>query len=464
MKLNCFKPLLLSISITVLVACGGGGGSSDQRQQNTPVQDQQQESITSIQDTGNTQDISNMTDVMSGWTESTLPPSNMLDDDIGVMENCSQNELLKNDFCTSKEQEVATNTLIKHMIVNNKYDLFRRPDQGTASAIDTLTPSICKANNNVVEAVAVGQCILSFNTQSTQRTLRTQATQITLPVYTARNVPASDVSNCQAGTLAQSHKDTALKTLNEIRALHGLSPVSYDSSFDDEMMQAALINAANQTLSHKPSSTSKCYSDVGYNGTNTSNIELNYYDKLTELNGVDPIRNALTEQYSTNLGHRRWLLSPFLKRISFGAIADISNHWSHQYIVGYSTKVIFPEDSFKPTQHKKGVIAYPYQNYPVKYFVRGVPLSLSILEDQSNSGSNVSVRFNNATVTVTERASGVVQKITNVSFDNLGMGLPNSLQFNFNDLIYGKTYDVQISNVRFNGEVKNYKYWFKIVE
>lgn len=440
-----------------LVACGGGGGD---HQQDTITHDQQQSSPATESKNDKNPSVLDM----SGLMDSKLLPSNMAGVGSDDASTCQPNEVLDNGQCVGQLQQGVSDQFIKHMIINNKYDLLRQPDQGAESVITSMTPSICKVENGVVESLAVGNCTLSFNTQTVQRAVNAQVNQITLPVYTPQNVPASDVSNCQAGTLAQSHKNTALNTVNEIRALHGLSPVSYDASFDDEMMQAALINAANQKLSHKPSTTSACYSDVGYNGTNTSNIELNYYDKLTDLNGFDPIVNALTEQYSTDLGHRRWLLSPFLKRISFGAIADASDHWTHQYIVGYATKVIFPEDSVKPTQHQKGVIAYPYENYPAKYFVRGVPLSVSILEDQSNSGSNVSVRFNNATVTVTERSTGVVQKITNVSFDNLGMGLPNSLQFNFNDVMYGKTYDVKINNVRFNGEVKSYKYWFKIVD
>lgn len=62
---------------------------------------------------------------------------------------------------------------------------------------------------------------------------------------------------------------------------------------------------------------------------------------------------------------------------------------------------------------------------------------------------------------VAERGGGE-QKIRNISYDNVGMGIPNNIQFYFDDLKNNVIYDVKLSNVLVNGQPKEYSYWFKV--
>jgi hypothetical protein len=55
--------------------------------------------------------------------------------------------------------------------------------------------------------------------------------------------------------------------------LHGLPSITYDYAHEDEMMQTALILAANNILTHYPANTN-CYSDIGAVGAKTSSLEM----------------------------------------------------------------------------------------------------------------------------------------------------------------------------------------------
>ncbi|NAR67690.1 CAP domain-containing protein, partial [Acinetobacter haemolyticus] len=113
-----------------------------------------------------------------------------------------------------------------------------------------------------------------------------------------------------------------------------------------------------------------------------------------------------------------------------------------------------------PTTAPLGVIAYPYHNYPAKYYMAGSILSISVLTDQKNFFANRNVDYAKATVVVTERSSGAKQKISNIRFEN--NGIPNHIQFNFDDLKPNVIYDVKLSNVLVNGQPKEYSYWFNV--
>lgn len=258
-----------------------------------------------------------------------------------------------------------------------------------------------------------------------------------------------NIEQCQAGQLSEFAKQEALNTLNDIRKLHNLPPVSYDYSSDKEVMQASLIMTAKQGLTHTPSQTDKCFTQEGNTGAQRSNLGLGYGSPS------DNIIGWTTDRYSSSIGHRRWQLNPFLTKIAYGVVQSPNGGSA-----GAALKVIHNED--KATSASLGVIAYPYQNYPSKYFDKEVPLSFSILANQSSIGKNRDIDFSTATITVKERQSGQTQALTNIKFDNQSYGLPNSYEFKMPSLKYGTIYDVSIINVKVNNTLRDYDYWFKI--
>ena len=87
-------------------------------------------------------------------------------------------------------------------------------------------------------------------------------------LYTAQ----PSIAGCQPGQLSSSTTSTVLSELNAIRALHKLPPVNYSATDEAAAQAAALLQAANDALSHTPPTTWKCYTSLGSTGSGTSNL------------------------------------------------------------------------------------------------------------------------------------------------------------------------------------------------
>lgn len=427
---SAFKLTALLSSILFMSACGGGGGSNDTATAETNAVQPTEPSTPSIPP-----------------STATLPSN-----------ECTVNSL----SCDTRTKQTIPEIYIRSMIVENHYDLQLKSSENLSVSIQSLSPTICSVSGIEVQALNSGSCTLAFSQAGNTTIAAATSVNKTIPVYTVAQAPKTNIGNCQAGVLTDEHKNQALNTLNHIRSLHGLKPVVYDYTHDDEMMQAALITAASKplNLTHYPKKTTPCYSEVGDLGSQTSNLGMRWGNPSMTIDSNNIVVGAMTELYSVSIGHRRWLLNPFLNKVAVGAVLNPNS----PYVEGTAMKVLYPEDYQKTTSNTTGLIAYPYHDYPAKYFAKGVPLSMSIFYDQKGLWNNGNVDYTQATVQVTERTSGTAQTISKLAFDNDGSGLPNSIQFNFDTLSYNTTYDVKISNVKVKGVTQNYTYWFKVTQ
>ncbi|OTG89660.1 CAP domain-containing protein [Acinetobacter sp. ANC 3813] len=442
-----FKLSCLFSSILLITACGGGSGSDSAA---NPPADAANNPATPAEPS---------TPVVPADPEEAAPPPAA---EKPPADACAANPA----SCETRAKQTIPALYTRYMVIGNLYDLEFKSSANLAVSIKSLSPTICSVSGIEIQALNNGSCTLEFS-QAGNTTYAPVAENKTIPVYTAEQAAQTNINTCQAGVLAQKYKTEALNTLNDIRALHGLKPVAYDYTRDDEVMQAALITAANpkNDLTHYPEKTLPCYTEAGDKASQTSNIGLRWSSsQIVWKNDFSDIQNvvisAMTEKYSSSIGHRRWLLNPFLTKVAVGAVISSSSPFKE----GSAMKVIYPSDSIKATTNTTGLIAYPYQNYPAKYFEKNVPLSMSIFYDQKALWNNSNVDYSQATLQVTERSSSALQTITKVAFDNKGSGLPNSIQFNFDTLSYNTTYDVKVSNVKVKGVATNYNYWFKVTE
>jgi hypothetical protein len=270
-----------------------------------------------------------------------------------------------------------------------------------------------------------------------------------------------NIAACQAGTLKPEVGARVLATLNDIRAHHNLPPVTYAAADEPAVQQSALMMAANGALSHNPPTNWNCYTTAGATAAGQSNIYLGT-GGLRYSQDADIMIGWLTDTNNVtanNIGHRRWLLYPFLSTIAYGRVAGT---WqTSNRADGASIKVI------NSTQNTAGplpdYVAYPFQDYPVKYFDSSALLSFGVIANKSsNFGANSSVSFANAVITVKARG-GATLTVSNQSWDNEGYGLPNSLQWNVSGLTANTIYDVTINNVTVSGAARNYSYYFKLV-
>lgn len=270
-----------------------------------------------------------------------------------------------------------------------------------------------------------------------------------------------DVATCRAGTLKASVKQAALNSLNAIRALHRLPAVTYSDLEDAQEADSSLIMAANRQLSHTPPTNWICYSASGSTGAGSSNLIIGWGNGLGFGSEDDQMAGWMTEENSPSIGHRRWMLSPFLGKASYGRVSTILADGTR--VTSASLRVFnFTGGAGSVSAASvPAFVAYPYGDYPVRYFGGNHILSFTAIASTSGSfGANASVRYTGATVTVTGPTGALA--VSNVASDNDGYGVANSLQWNVTGLQQNVTYTVRISGVT-GAPQTTYSYTFRMV-
>jgi hypothetical protein len=392
-------------------------------------------------------------------TEKVLP----LNTSMTVNVTCAADQYLENNVCVNKLKQTITPLKMKYILTESVYSLDTESSAKLPVTISSLSTAICTYSNGELKGISAGVCTLKLIQEGDTKTLAAESQTISFDVFKASSMSeAPDINNCYAGKLSAKFINEFLNELNTVRALHGLPSITYDYAREDEMMQTALILAANNILTHYPEANTNCYSDIGEVGAKTSSLEMGVRQNKNDYSPAESITNMVHDKlnlFAGDVGHRLWMLNPFLQKSAYGSVnAPSFKDTRFPYVVGTSYKVVYPFNN--TTTAPLGVIAYPYHNYPAKYYMAGSILSISILTDQKNFFANRNVDYAKATVVVTERSSRAKQKISNIRYEN--NGVPNHMQFNFDDLKLNVIYDVKLSNVLVNGQPKEYSYWFNV--
>ena len=271
-----------------------------------------------------------------------------------------------------------------------------------------------------------------------------------------------NIATCQPGQLKPEVGQRVLTVLNDIRAHHRLPPVLYASADESAEMQASLMFAANGQLSHTPPASWNCYTAAGADAAGKSNIYLGLGNGLSYRRNDDILIGWLTDVENLtmgSIGHRRWLLYPFLSTIAYGRVAG--RYQTSNRSDGAAIRVI--NTSQATPANLPDFFAYPFEDYPARYYAPGALLSFSVIANkQSAFGANAQVNFAQATITVRQRG-GAALSVSQVQFDNEGFGLPNNLQWAVSGLQSNTIYDVTINNVIVSGTPRNYSYFFRPV-
>ena len=272
---------------------------------------------------------------------------------------------------------------------------------------------------------------------------------------------APDVAACNAGSLKPSVIQGVLDTFNEIRALHGLGPVALSPADSQGAQEAALMMVANNALSHSPPTSWDCYTQAGRDAAAAGNLAASsggFFTNERVLTGwIDDVNNVVAD----NVGHRRWMLDPFLTTTAYGRVTTGSGS---SFRSAAALKVFNLAQTGPTPTNLPDFVAYPFGNYPDRYFDDRALFSFSVIANkQSKFGANAQVDFSNARITMTDVAAGTGVAISGVSFDNQGFGLPNNLQFKPASVQNGRQYRIDISNVIANGSAQSYSYTFTIV-
>lgn len=152
----------------------------------------------------------------------------------------------------------------------------------------------------------------------------------------------SVISPYSMGNVRSDIQQAALNRMNSYRRLAGLDPVSLNSEYTKLAQAAAVVNAANNLMTHYPSKPADMpddlYNDGAY-GARQSNIAcyMGYRPKTGPLSySVDMWMEDSDASNIDRLGHRRWILNPTMKSTGFGC-ATATNEWVYTAMYAFDT-------------------------------------------------------------------------------------------------------------------------------
>ena len=254
---------------------------------------------------------------------------------------------------------------------------------------------------------------------------------------------------CESGGLTRPAQDRALEAMNQIRALHGLEPVQWSRRYENQVQQAALIQAAAGLPGHYPEPSAQCYTPAGAEGSRTSNLSGGGRDIDPAAHMIGWANDARNLSLLAAVGHRRWLLNPFGAEMSYGQV----NGYAAQKVFGFEE-----EEPITP-QIEVDYVAFPYETYPFHLVEGDPPWSFSVIEDKRNIWGNTWEYFENADVSVTRVADDTSLPVSGLYTDTEGFGVPNLLSWQVEGWEYDTLYEVEISNVTLqNGVTRSYSY------
>ncbi|PQP83346.1 hypothetical protein C0Q44_01090 [Paenibacillus sp. PCH8] len=160
-----------------------------------------------------------------------------------------------------------------------------------------------------------------------------------------------------AGVVSDTSLEQALRAANFYRYLSGLDgDLVLDPALNRQAQHGAVVVATGE-LTHfpaRPADMAKDFFDLGAKSTSSSNLYASY--TATGNLAVKSVEAYMDDSDASNiavLGHRRWILSPQLKKVGFGvASRDNINYASH-----FSTMQVMDTS-------RSGKLNYNYNSYP----------------------------------------------------------------------------------------------------
>ncbi|SFC62613.1 Cysteine-rich secretory protein family protein [Flexibacter flexilis DSM 6793] len=259
-------------------------------------------------------------------------------------------------------------------------------------------------------------------------------------------VQKPNVKACKEGKLSPILLQSTVNYINQIRALHGLLPVVLDENASEESQKAALMLAANKKVDHHPPTSWKCYSKEGANGCATSNL----FAGAGFWGMARAVEDWMIDESVSNLGHRRWLLTPSLKSVGVGFVSDSLG-------TGAIIKVMKTAETYSAQELNitpKMFVACPFEKYPSYLFKENWLLSFTvpIMEGVNLDKAKITVTGNNQRMEILDK-----------EIDEVLYGGGPTLMWKVKGLVPSQRYEVKIDKVQINGKPQSYSYWFELV-
>ena len=236
----------------------------------------------------------------------------------------------------------------------------------------------------------------------------------------------STVSPYSLGTLKKEVLQDALNATNLIRFIaHLPSDITLNETFNTEAQAAAVVNAANNKLTHyptKPQDMAESMFSVGSNGAKSSNLGMGYSSIVQSI-----VYGYMEDGDVSNIdrvGHRLWILSPKLEQVGFGFV-DV-------YGTTYTAMKVIDSNMYNNASIDYDFISWPaHTAMPTEYITSEFPWSVSLNTDKYDSTkiSEVQVQLVRLTDNKTWNfSSGQSDGYFNFSTENYGY-LPYTIIF-----------------------------------
>nr|WP_294486900.1 Ig-like domain-containing protein [uncultured Anaerosporobacter sp.] len=220
---------------------------------------------------------------------------------------------------------------------------------------------VAKAETDVAQAVGIN---VAYHTEDEIRDyLKSSGATPDNPV-TYKEKPSISAPY-KAGSLTDETLNSAIKMLNQVRYIAGISDnVSLNDEAIAKTQAASLVNSVNNTLTHypdKPTDMEDILYQLGALGAGSSNLGAGYSTINSSI-----VNGYMEDGDSSNIdrvGHRRWVLNPKMSATGFG------------YCEGYTALYAFDGNNKSALEYG---VAWPAQTMPTDYFGTYYPWSVSM--------------------------------------------------------------------------------------
>ena len=254
------------------------------------------------------------------------------------------------------------------------------------------------------------------------------------------------------GKLSDKTLNGTLELLNTYRYIAGLpANVTLDAGYIETAQAAAVVNAANNNMSHYPSAPTGMSDDMyklGKKGAGSSNLGWGYRT----------LGNALAYGWMSDgdtgnrdrCGHRRWVLNPEMGKVGFG-MADL-----------HSSMYAF-DDSKSSENSSYCNVAWPAQNTPTKFFNAGDPWTVSLGRVVDNATVKITCENNQRTWYFSGQSDcDTINDSGYFNINNGGYGQIGCIIFIPNNLTFSKEYSYKVEITGNAGEGYDYNTWKRL--
>lgn len=224
--------------------------------------------------------------------------------------------------------------------------------------------------------------------------------------------PGTTGGNYSIGVLTQAAYEHSLAMINLCRATAGLPAVYYTEAMNTSAAYGALVDAANDRLSHYPSQPADMDDttyQLGYEATTHSNLSYCWgYGEGSVLDVAVMGQMDDSDPYNISVvGHRRWLLDPYTVNMGIGSAYNSSGSY-------YTAVRVFGNGIEDDTSRDFDFVAWPASgNNMSELFTPDVPWSISLNASKFTSLSRLDMSTVSVTITsVTNNTSWVINSST----------------------------------------------------